>query len=314
MLMISDSKPIQDDVRVCLNQMKNRRADAQNVLSKKEAKKMWKMQDQLVKNYTYTVQDIQKSINVNKKLSKTISNIGAEKTKAAIAVKAAETQLEEATELVDELSKKLLEVDPNEEDAIKDDLDDANSRVKALQEELQMKEEAQIKIVEAEKVRRERMGGSTKNQHWAKVNERAKAANKLADVDAYKSEAAAPLEGAESATKDLFARRKVKPKILWDHGQYKDENKAKESSKQKEMAEKAAQEERDDLSKRRDGARDRENGNKKKLADQINDLAIEEEALTAGLMEVSHKKISATRVRKGISIQEYLERKTAGTL
>merc|ERR1711957_574210 len=121
---------------------------------------MWKMQDQLVKNYTYTVQDIQKSINVNKKLSKTISNIGAEKTKAAIAVKAAETQLEEATELVDELSKKLLEVDPNEEDAIKGDLDDANSRVKALQEELQMKEEAQIKIVEAEKVRRERMGGS----------------------------------------------------------------------------------------------------------------------------------------------------------
>ena len=275
---------------------------------------MRKMQDQLVENYTYTVQDIQKSIDEKKTLSKKINNIGAEKTKAAIAVKAAETQLEDAKELVDELSKKHLEVDPNEEDAVKDELDDANNRVQELEEELLMKQAAKSKIADAEKVRRERMG-STKNQHWAKVNERAKTANKLADVDAYKTELAARHEGAESATKDLFARRKVKPKILWDHGQYnKDEKEAEKISKEKELAEKAAQEERDDLSKRRDDSRDRGNGHKKKLAEQINDLAIEEEALTAGLMEVSHKKVSAMRVRKGISIQEYLERKTAGTL
>ena len=48
---------------------------------------------------------------------------------------------------------------------------------------------------------------------------------------------------------------------------------------------------------------------KVKFANQMNDLAIEVETITAG-MKGSKKKVS-TRVRKGISIQEYMKRKSA---
>ena len=43
--------------------------------------------------------------------------------------------------------------------------------------------------------------------------------NKAADVEAYKSELAARREGTNTGTKDLYARRKVKPQILWEVGQ-----------------------------------------------------------------------------------------------
>ena len=310
MLMISDSKPSQDDVRVCLNQMKNRRGGEQHVLSKKDAKKMWKMQDQLVNNYTYTVEDIQRSIAEKKTMTSIVSNIGAEKTKAAIAVKAAETQLEEAKQLEKELENKVFEAEAIDEEAANDELEVAKSRVEELKEELLKKKEAERNILDAEKQRRKRLGASEKNLNWAKVNERAKAANKASDFDAYKNEDAR----AETTAKDLYARRKMNPKILWEVGQKKEEKETVDKSKTKQSAEASAQEERDNLKKRQDDSRQNASNLKKKLAEQINDLAIEEVALTVGLSNVSHKKVSATRVRKGISIQEYFERKAVGAL
>ena len=310
MLMISDSKPSQDDVRVCLNQMKNRRGGEHHVLSKKDAKKMWKMQDQLVNNYTYTVEDIQRSIAEKKTMTSIVSNIGAEKTKAAIAVKAAETQLEEAKQLEKELENKVFEAEAIDEEAANDELEVAKSRVEELKEELLKKKEAERNILDAEKQRRKRLGASEKNLNWAKVNERAKAANKASDFDAYKNEDAR----AETTAKDLYARRKMNPKILWEVGQKKEEKETVDKSKTKQSAEASAQEERDNLKKRQDDSRQNASNLKKKLAEQINDLAIEEVALTVGLSNVSHKKVSATRVRKGISIQEYFERKAVGAL
>jgi len=301
--MISDSVPTDDDVQMCLNQMKNRRG-GKDVLSKKEANKMRKGQDDLVTNYTYTTQDIQKSVAAKKTLSKNISNIGAEKTKAAIAVDAAELQLEEAQTQLTELEMKLLEVDAMEEEAVQDELDVAKSRVGELEEELKKKKVAQEKIHIAEASRTKRMKNSEKNQNWAKVNERAKAANKAADVTAYKGELGARRDGLETGPKDLFARRKVKPKILWEVGQTMEEESNKVA-----VSEEAARDDSNNNNKGQDESRERINSRKAKLADQINDLAIEEEALTAGLNGAHNKKIAATRVRKGISIQEYLERK-----
>ena len=74
MLAISDSKPTREDVALCVNQVKNRRGGAYDILSKKEAKKMRKMQDDLVTNYTYTAEDIEKAITEKKALGKSISN------------------------------------------------------------------------------------------------------------------------------------------------------------------------------------------------------------------------------------------------
>jgi hypothetical protein len=308
MLAISDSKPTREDVVLCVNQVKNRRGGAHDILSKKEAKKMRKVQDELVTNYTYTAEDIDKVITEKKALGKSISNIAAEKTKAAIAVKAAETQLEEAKALESELQRKLLEVDSAGERLIDDQLHQAKLRVEELTETLKKELENQTKIMEAEKQRRQRLAN---NRNWAKVNEKAKAANKVADVEAYKNEIAAKRE--EQGTKDLFARRKVKPQILWEVGQGT-EVKAENRNAQKDKTEEATRDDKNNMGNGGDETRERNNNSSKKLADQINDLAIEEEVIAAGLIGLNQKKVATNRIRKGISFQEYMERKAAGTL
>lgn len=271
---------------------------------------MWKMQDQLVNNYTYTVVDIQRSIAEKKTMSSIVSNIGAEKTKAAIAVKAAETQLEDAKQLEKELENKVFEADPLEEEAANDKLEVAKSRVEEWKEEVLKTKKVERNILDAEKERRKRLGAGEKNLKWAKVNERAKAANKAADFDAYKTEDAR----VEEISNDLYARRQMRPTILWEVGQRKEEKETDDNSKSKQSTEASAQEERDNLKKRQDDSRQNASNLKKKLAEQINDLAIEEVALSVGLSNVGNKKVSATRVRKGISIQEYFERKAVGAL
>lgn len=311
MYAISDSKPTGEDVTLCLNQMKNRRGGANDILSKKEAKRMRKMQDELVTNYVYTAEDIEKVISEKKNLSKTISNIAAEKTKAAIAVKAAETQLEEARSLENELQRKLLEVDSAEETLIEEELEQVKDRVKVLTDVLNKELENQKKVMEAEKLRRERLG---KNQNWAKVNEKAKTANKVADIEAYKNEIAARRENTQNGTKDLFARRKVKPQILWEVGQKSDLQVDNNNNLQKGTVEEASRDDKNNKAKGWHESRERLNISSKKLSDQINELVIEEEALAAGLTGLNQKKLVTTRIRNGISLQEYLDRKAAGTL
>lgn len=310
MLAISDSKPTREDVALSVNQVKNRRGGAHEILSKREAKKMRKMQDELVTNYTYTAEDIEKAITEKKALGKSISNIAAEKTKAAIAVKAAETQLEEAKALESELQRKLLEVDSAGEQLIDDQLQLAKERIEELTENLRKELENQNKIIEAEKLRRQRLGN---NRNWAKVNERAKAANKVADVEAYKNEIIARRENSEQGSKDLFARRKVKPQILWEVGQGT-EVKSENRNVQKDKTEEATRDDKNNTGKGRDETRERSNKSNKKLTDQINDLVIEEEVIAAGLIGLNQKKVVTNRIRKGISFQEYVERKAAGTL
>ena len=140
MLTISDSKPTEDDVKMCLNQMKNRRGGSRDVLSKKEAKKMKKVQDNLINTYTYTVEDIQKSVEQKTNLSKKISNIAAAKTKSDIAVKGAEAQLEEAKDHNMLLESQLLEVDgQDEEERVQDKLDKAKITIEELEEDLEKK-------------------------------------------------------------------------------------------------------------------------------------------------------------------------------
>jgi hypothetical protein len=307
MLMISDSKPTEEDVAMCIAQTKNTRGGAALVLTKKEAKKMFKKQNELVNNYILTEEDVAKSIATNKMMKKNIANIGAEKTKAAIALKAAETQLKDAQAEAREIESKLLEADRDDEEKFEDELEKAKEKVKDFEEEVAKAKEAQDKILEAEKIRQQRLGRSSKNINWAKVNKRAKDMNKAADVEAYKSELAARREGTNTGTKDLYARRKVKPQILWEVGQKTEGKDAEKENTEKEAAPK-------EVTKAPVPEEPKELKQKKLLTEQMNDLAMEDEALTAGLSLGTSKKVNRSRVRKGISIQEYLARKSDGRL
>ena len=307
---ISDTSPNEEEVRAHVSQLKNRRET--NLLSKKDATKMRKLQDDLVNNYTYTTEDIQRAVEEKKSLSKKISNIGADKTRTLIAVSAAEALYEETKKEKDELENKLFEANEMEEEDIKEQIEALQSKLVDLMDDLKKKQKAHKKILDAEASRIKRIQNSDKVQNWAKVNERAKAANKAADQEAYKNEKGAH----ESGSKDLFARRKVKPQILWEVGQKVDGEKEDEAAKDKadlSKNEEAARDDSNNVSEKVD-TREAGNGRKAKLVDQINDLAMEEETLTTGLNGVIGKKSAATRVRKGLSIQEYLERKSEGAL
>jgi hypothetical protein len=307
MLTISDSKPDEDDVRKCLNQMKNRRGGAREVLSKKDAKKMKKNQDNLINNYTYTVEDIQKSIETKKNLSKKIGNIAAEKTKSDIAVRGAEALLKEAYDHQLELESKLLEVDAMEEEGIQDEIDIATKRVEALKEDLEKKKLIKQKVLEAEARRLDRFGKNKKTQSWAKVNQKAKNKNKTADVEAYKTEASN--KGVEKKT-SFYGRLKAKKVILWEVGQ-KDDTDKKDADKDAAVV---SNEEvlKDDTNDTNNAAKDARTSKKVNISDQMADIAIAQETITAGMNGTS-KKVT-TRVRKGMSIEEYLKGKKEGTL
>ena len=91
--LVSDAKVAQDDINQYVTAMK---AVRQATLTKKGAKKMRKMQDELVNNYKYTTEDIEKTVREKKKKGIAAGNLGLEQTKAAIAVQAAKDAIEEA--------------------------------------------------------------------------------------------------------------------------------------------------------------------------------------------------------------------------
>lgn len=293
-----------------MSQLKNRRDT--NLLSKKDATKMKKAQDELVNNYTYTAEDIQRTVEEKKSLSKKISNIGADKTRTLIALTAAEALYEEAMKEKNDLENQLLEADETAEEDIREKIESIQFSLEELTEDLIKKQKDHKKILDAEALRIKRIQNSDKVQNWAKVNQRAKAANKAADQEAYKNDKGSQ----ESSSKDLYARRKVKPQILWEVGQKADEPKDTDSFKENTGivgSIDASRDDKNDISHKVD-TREANNGIKSKLAKQLNDLAIEEETLTTGLNRMNNKKTVTTRVRKGLSLQQYLERKSAGTL
>ena len=242
MALVSDSKPQEDDVRALVSHLRDSRLN-DDILSKKRAIKLRKVQDKLVNTYTYTREDIEKSVAAKKK--RKVGNIGAETTRAAIAVQAAQEDVKDAEARLDEARRAHLEAGEDDtgvdqlESAVTlatEALDDAKSR-------LEEKKLEQERILTAEQIRKKRIKGAEKIQEWNRVNERAMEKNKMADYEAYKQqreqekrEAAA--QGQGGAPKfNPYARRKVKPKILWEVGQKADED---DTSKDKAQAEDTA--------------------------------------------------------------------------
>ena len=308
MIMVSDSKPTEEDVKIYASQLKNRRREMDELLSKKEAQKMRKKQDQLVNNYTYTSKEIEENVKKMKSLTNKIGNIGAEKTKADTAVKAAQTALEEAKREVKELEADLLEAGDEDEEDIKFKLDDAKKKIHDEEQKLQKALEEEQIVLKAEEKRKNR---KTRNgRDWGEINRRAKEANKNADTTAYQKERKG---NDDPSTFDPYARRRNNPKILWEVGQDDDEEEKKDELKKAQVnsEKKAVREENDAGGIGKENSTEEHNGQKSVVAESFNDLAIEEEP---SLFRNGIGKKKVTRVRKGLSIQEYFERKEAGTL
>mmetsp|Transcript_17875 Transcript_17875/g.20356 ORF Transcript_17875/g.20356 Transcript_17875/m.20356 type:complete len:974 (-) Transcript_17875:2886-5807(-) len=302
---ISDSRPTEEDVKQYLDQLKNRRGGAKHALSKKQASTMRKRQDNLINNFTYTTEDVEKSVEITKAMNKKISNIGAEKTRVSIAVQAAMASLEDARNQEKELERKAFEVDDVDEVKVQGELNNMKDRVKELEQDYQKKLQEQQKVLNAEVSRSEKSRNNNKIRDWAAVNRRAKQANKNADAEAYKHD-------RERGSTTIFGRRKVQKVILWNVGQEKkDENSENATGDEKKDQDNNAKAGDD---KNESNANNENSGdfhNKSKLTEQINEMSIDEEAIPRLMGNNTNNKSATTRVRKGLSLTEYLERKAA---
>lgn len=182
--------------------------------------------------------------------------------------------------------------------------------------------EEQKRIHQEDQDRINKLKQSSKVQNWVKVNQRAKMANRDADFQAYKEQLAkAKQQGSAEPKFDPYARRRVKPKNLWEVGSSSKSN-DKASEAVEEEKKETSPSERDDSNAGKDG--DRENNReevpepqKMVLPGQANQMAFDDDIMMGGDIATLGglgKKKTKTRARKGISLEEYQERKTAGTL
>lgn len=315
MITVSDHRPSEDDVTQLVSQLMTER-HSEHMLTKKAATKLRRRQDELVNNYTYTTEDINMLVKDKKKRSHKSLNIGMENSRVDLSVQAAHDQVEEATKRLEDAKVEQMEADDDAADAAEAGVRKAQEALGAAQRKLAGKREERQKIRQEDGERRERLRNRSTVQNWGKVNARARLANRNADYGAYIEQA----ERAEAEQKfDPYARRRQKPKNLWEVG---GAPAAAGAEEKKEEAKDAAPSVRDDAPAGKDGdagrpRREELPGPPKPAAPAANRFAFDDDILTGG--DAAHlggigRKPVRTRARKGISFEEYQERKTAGTL
>lgn len=319
MITVSDHRPTDEDMKQLIGQMKTDRL-SDNILSKKKAIKLRKKQDNLVNNYTYTKEDVEKLVTEKKKRNKKASNIGLEKTHIAIAVQAAKDAVKAAEERLEEARVAQMEADDAVASTTESNVTKAREELEDAKALLEERIHEQKRILKDEEDRINRLKGSSKVQNWVKVNQRARLANQNADFLSYKQQLAKEKAEASAEPKfDPFARRKVKPKNLWEVGGKQSNDKGSDDANGLEE-EKKDSHPSEDAATSKDTDKDSkqvENGEAQKLEttgqsapfvfdDDINigDIA----NLGLGLKKATN------RTRKGISLDDYQSRKAAGTL
>ena len=314
MYLISDSRPNEEDVNKFVTMEKTNR---QEVMSRNKANRIRKYQDLLVNNYTYTKEDIELNLQEGKKGGKALSNLALEQTRAGIAVQGADTQLKEAQSKLDEAKKKLLEYndgDRIDESYLESAVKLAEQGLGEAEEELEEKVKAQRILNDMVNGRKSNLNRRSKDQNWAKVNQRALKMNKDADFEAYKAQKAQEENEAKHGVAKFnpYARRKAKPKILWEVGQ-------KEEKKDDEPSESKENDNRDELQAtiRADSAKAAQTLQEAQKAAQItqsHQFAFDEEDTRALSFNLKSKKHTLSRVRKGLSLADYLAQKTVDSL
>lgn len=235
------------------------------------------------------------------------TNLGLEQTRAANAVEAAQGALQDAKTRLEEARGS-------------GEINDAKEEVKAAQENLEMKLKQEKMILKKVKSRREQ--NKSRSNNWVDVNEKAKKMNKMADVglDKAKNKTAAKSPSGTVAF-NPYARRKVKPKNLWQVGQgdeKKDSDETKDSEAPPSTKDGAGQTNGETTANSTPSLVQEQQGKAAALS-QSHQFAIDEETLAqtsflSGIGGLASKKKAKKRVRKGLSLAEYFEQKAAGTL
>ena len=324
MVQVSEKRPTAEDVKNLVGQLKTNRMNDE-MLTKKGAAKLRKQQDNLVNNYVYTTEDIDRAVAEGKKLGKVSVNIAAEKTRVEIQVKGAEAAVADAKGRLQDAEVERMEADDAVVAIAEKKVESAKEAVKEAEKRLQETVDEQKRLAKMDEQRMSRIKGSKKNQDWVKVNQRAKLANRNADFEAFKKEQLARQANQAEPKFDPYARRRVKPKNLWEVGGAKKSGGGgvDEAAGGGGGSKEAAPIERDDSKEndKRDGTQLKDGGaqqpQKWVLPRQSSnafafddDLAVGGDIMLGGL----GKKKALVRKRKGISLDEYQERKKAGTL
>jgi len=302
MVQVSDHRPTHQEVQYFVSQCKNVRS--YRILPKKDAVKRLKEQADFVTNYQYTNEDIEKNIELSKKKN-IVKNVGRDIARIQLEVQSARSQLAEAIQGLEDAKTGVVE--ENDENDSENNMARLTEAVSNAQSLLEEKLRSQEYIIKADEERKRKLTQNTLARNWKKVNAKAKAANKKADLESYKqhmkNEKGGPSNAAEAALGfDPYARRKAKPKNLWEV------NSKNEEEEQKQQ----------DSSSGNNNASKPQIDNKKRILSDNNtphfdshQFAIDEEMYYNKNGTTSNK---TQRVRKGLSFTEYLERKENGTL
>ena len=305
--LVSDAKIDEADMKQFIDATK---ANRERTLGKKEANKMRRQQDKLVREYVYTTEDIEANLLNRKKKGETAANLALERTRAAIAVQGARAALKDAAfQLANARNA-------NNADEIKEFEQMVAATEKVLEEKLIEEQTVKDRV----KDRKTRLTGRSKDQKWALVNKRALEINQKVDRGEMIDTEFDIENSAAKATFNPYARRKVKPKILWEVGQTEGEKNA-EAGKDEDAAKNK------NLDSTENGEKDldstpaliQEHHHKAAALNQSHQFAIDEEVLalssfTTGIAGLGSKRVPMNRVRRGLSLAEYQERKAAGTL
>merc|ERR1712013_371392 len=151
-------------------------------------------------------------------------NIGSGKARIAIAVQAANDGVEEAKKRLENIKVERMEADDTITTIAESGVAKANQALEAAKEKLEEKIKEQKKIAKEDKDRINKLKKSSKVQNWAKVNQKARLANQNADFRAYRQEQEREkTQGSAEPKFDPYARRRQKPKNLWEVGGPKQE-------------------------------------------------------------------------------------------
>ena len=322
MYLVSDGLPEEIDVQKYIATQKNNRLP---VLTKRRATKLRRLQNDLVHNYTYTTEDIERNLEQRRKQGKTASNLGSQQTKAVIAVQAARESVKDAERRVAEAKRALMEADTSAGEAeLTRAINEAEKVLEDAKNALEVRLEEERATKDAVEDRRRRLAQRSKDMNWAQVNKRALEANQRADREALKlaSEPKVSSTGKRPAF-NPYARRKVKPKILWEVGQTREDGDEEEERKEEKTSE------QESLKEKKGGtAQDsatpklvHESNGKAAALLERHQFAIDEEGLAKsstldrllidGTTRAAPKR---SRTSKGLSLAEYLDRKEKGRL
>ena len=311
MYLISDVLPDETDVHKYVVTQKNFRLE---VLSKRRANKLKRLQDDLVMNYTYTTQDIEQNLQKRRKQGKSLANLGLEQTRMAVAVQAAKDVVADTESRMKDVKSKLLEASGNEVSELEASLEDLEKRLEEAKKQLLQHEGEEKDLLELIHRRKSKLAMRTKDQNWAKVNERALQANQRVAREVKEKKDNVSASGTKKVEFNPFARRRVKPKVLWDVGQDAGKDEAKQEEEAKEDEKKESREE----SPADEPYLVQELKAKGSTRNDAHQFAIDEEGLaqasTFGHGVGMKKKTAPTRTRRGLSLNDYHERKAAGTL